>query len=145
MKLILVRHGEAFEGDLTIKGVKQAISAAENLKATQIDAIYCSNTNRAEQTLDEILRLRDDDIKIAFSSLVRPKMKKESLEKLKKRVELFLDDLKYDHEKETVLVVSHSAVIKMFLYLVKKEVKTVGYGELFEIILPTYAKASAGK
>ena len=135
MKLILVRHGEAFEGDLTIKGVKQAIATAENLKNTKIDAIYCSNTNRAEQTLDEILRVRDEEIRIAFSSLVRPKLKSESLENLKNRVELFLDDLKYDHEKETVLVISHSAVIKMFLYLSKKEVTTVGFGELFEIVL----------
>ena len=135
MKIILVRHGEAFEGNLTIKGVKQAIEAANNLKDKKIDAIYCSNTNRAEQTMDEVLRVKDEDIRIAFSSLLRPKLKSESLDKLKKRVELFLDDLKYDHEKQTVLVFSHQTVIKMAVFLLKKEKIEIKNGELIEIVL----------
>lgn len=127
MKLILVRHGESArnagygipneENNLTIKGVQQAVNAAKKLTEHKIDAIYCSPSKRCEQTMDEILRLRDDDLQIHFSSLIGPKTNKERYEKLKTRIALFLDDLKYDHEgDQTVLVVTHQLAIRMFIF-----------------------------
>jgi len=131
MKLILVRHGEYFEDALTIRGVKQAVEAGAKLAEEKIEAIYCSPAKRCIQTLDEILRVRNDNFGIHISRLIGPKMKSEKYEKLKARVELFLDDLKYDHQnKETVLIVCHRAVIEMMLFLMKKEVKKVTYGEI---------------
>jgi len=146
MKLILVRHGESArnrgykvadeENNLTVKGIHQSITVGEQLREHNIGAIYCSRAPRCVQTLDEILRLRDDNMPIHLTSLVGPKLRKENYEKLKTRVELFLDDLKYDHKKiETVVVISHQAVIGMVMFLNKKEVRKMGNGELFQIVL----------
>jgi broad specificity phosphatase PhoE len=146
MKLILIRHGESAknrgyeianeENNLTVKGVHQSVSMGESLLVQKFDSIYCSPAPRCVQTLDEILRLRDDNMPIHLTSLVGPKMKNEPYEKLKARVELFLDDLKYDHEKtETVVVISHQAVIGMFLFLLKEDVRKMENGELFEVVL----------
>jgi len=134
MKLILVRHGEYFEDDLTIKGVKQAVDAGAVLAPKKVDAIYCSPATRCVQTLDEILRVRDDSFGIHLTRLVGPKLKKERYEKLKARVELFLDDLKYDHKKtETIVVVSHQLVLAMMILLLTKKTKKLANGELFEL------------
>lgn len=135
MKLILIRHGESArnrgyevtdeENNLTTEGVKQVIKVGEDLVGKKIDAIYCSQTPRCEQTMDEILRNRDDEIPIHFSSFLRPKMKKEKFEKVKSRVEIFLDDLKYDHEfNETVVVISHQILIRLMNFqLTGKDIK----------------------
>ena len=128
MKLILIRHGESArnrgyevsneENNLTTKGVEQAVKIGTDLLEQKINAIYCSSAPRCEQTLDEILRNRDDDVAIHFSLLIAPKTKGEEYEKLKARVELFLDDLKYDHEKEeTIVVISHKLVLAMIILL----------------------------
>ena len=77
------------ENYLTAKGVQQAIETAAKLAPMNIDAIYCSNVPRCVQTLDEILRIRDDNMPIHLTSLVGPKLKKENYEKLKSRMELF--------------------------------------------------------
>lgn len=136
MKLILVRHGEYFEDSLTIKGVKQAVEAAAKLAEHKIDTMYCSPAKRCEQTMDEILRIRSDNFPIHFSSLIGPKMKKESLTKLKSRVELFLDDLKYDQEEnETVLIVSHQLVLAMVILQLTGKTKMILNGEIVQIDL----------
>ena len=144
MKLILIRHGESArnrglpveseENNLTAKGVQQAIETAAKLAPMNIDAIYCSNSPRCVQTLDEILRIRDDNMPIHLTSLVGPKLKTDNYEKLKSRVELFLDDLKYDHkENETVVVVSHLKSISMALFLIEGKQEKLGNGEIRKI------------
>lgn len=144
MKLILIRHGESArnagvyvsgeENSLTIKGVKQAVHLGEELAETHIDTIYCSHAARCEQTMDEILRNRDDEIAIHFTRLVEPKTKKEELTKLKARAELFIDDLQYDHEEtETVVVISHLMPLQMMTYLLTGKKKLFENGEKLEV------------
>lgn len=144
MKLILIRHGESAknsgkevadnENFLTIKGVKQAVVTASLLADKKIDVIYCSPAKRCEQTLDEILRIRSDNFPIHMTQLVGPKLKSETYERLKLRVEMFLDDLKYDHEKEeTVMVISHQLPLSMMNYCIKKCDKKFENGEIVEM------------
>src|SRR3989339_303201 len=104
MKLILVRHGEsarnrgypvsAKENNLTTVGVGQAVEAARILAKKNFDVVYCSPAARCEQTLDEILRVKDEGKTIHICALIGPKRKKEKLVDLKRRIELFVDDLK---------------------------------------------------
>lgn len=121
---------------LTAKGVRQAVELAGELVGQQIDAIYCSTSKRCEQTLDEILRIRSDAMPIFMSSLLGPKMKSESYEKLQKRIEMFIDDLKNDHQAdETVVIVSHQLPIGMIHYLAKKEKIRLESGKAVKIEL----------
>lgn len=144
MKLILVRHGESAhnrgykvaseENNLTPIGVQQAIRLGAELHKIKIDAIYCSPRPRCVQTLDEILRIREDNMGIHLTNLIGPKKKKENYEKLKARIELFLDDLKYDHnDKETVVVISHMLPLEMITYLILNEKKRLENGNLIEV------------
>jgi broad specificity phosphatase PhoE len=144
MKLILIRHGESArnrgyevtdeENNLTAAGVQQAVKIGQILLEQKIDAIYCSPAPRCEQTLNEILRNREDEMPIHFSKLIGPKIKSEEYEKLKARVNLFLDDLKYDHEKEeTVVIISHQLVLAMVIFLINGEPKKFENGEVVEI------------
>lgn len=148
MKLILIRHGESArnrgyevsdeENNLTTNGVKQAVKLGEQLREQQIKTIYVSSTPRCIQTLNEILRNRDDEIVVHCTKLLAPKMKSEHYEKLKTRVGLFLDDLKYDHkENETVVVVSHQLVIAMILLQLTGDTRKLENGEMMEIKLKT--------
>lgn len=141
MKLILIRHGESArnrgmevidsENNLTADGVRQSIEAGAQIANEKIDAIYCSHIPRCEQTLDEILRVRSDSFPIHFSKLIGPKMKSENYEKLKLRVEMFLDDLKYDHkENETVVVISHHLPLSMMMFLTNGKQEKLGNGEV---------------
>jgi broad specificity phosphatase PhoE len=144
MKLILIRHGESArnrgyevadeENSLTTKGVAQAVKIGEDLLEQKFDAIYCSPAPRCEQTLNEILRNREDEVVIRFSRLIGPKIRSEEYEKLKARVNLFLDDLKHDHKKEeTMVVISHQLVLAMIILLVNGEPKKLENGEVLEI------------
>ena len=146
MKLILIRHGESArnrgyevaseENNLTTKGVEEAVKIGDDLLEQKIDTIYCSPAPRCEQTLNEILRKREDEIPIHFSKLIGPKIKTEDYEKLKARVVLFLDDLKHDHQREeTVVVISHQLVIAMMMLLLTEKTKNLDNGELFEVVL----------
>ncbi len=143
MKLILVRHGESArnrgyrvlkpDNNITTEGVKQAIKLAKKLKKVKIEAIYCSPAPRCEQTMDEILRVRNGEINIHFTRLIGPKRKKENFEHLKTRIELFMDDLAYDHQDgETVMVISHRLPIEMITYLLGNR-KKIGNGEMVEV------------
>jgi broad specificity phosphatase PhoE len=144
MKLILIRHGESAhnrgykvageENNLTAVGVTQAIKVGESLLDKKIDAIYSSDAPRCVQTLDEILRLREDSMPIHLSSLLGPKVKSENYEKLKSRIELFLDDLRYDHEPNTtIVVVSHLLSIQMITFLLTETKRRLENGEMVEV------------
>lgn len=144
MKLILVRHGESAhnrgykvagdENNLTAIGVQQAIRVGAELSKIKIDAIYCSPKPRCIQTLDEILRIREDNMGIHLTGLVGPKKKKENFEKLKARIELFIDDLKYDHkENETVVIISHRVAIGMLLHLLTNDKRDLENGEMVQL------------
>lgn len=144
MKLILVRHGESAhnrgykvaseENNLTAIGVAQSIKLGEQLKDVKVTTVYCSPKPRCIQTLDEILRVRDDDMPIHLTSLVGQKKRSENYEDLKDRVELFLDDLRYDHKpNETILVISHLSTIEMISYLQTDNKRRLENGEMVEV------------
>jgi broad specificity phosphatase PhoE len=146
MKLILIRHGESAhnrgykvagdENNLTAAGVQQAIKVGESIKEMKIDGIYCSSKPRCVQTLDEILRVRDDNMPIHLTSLLGPKKIKENYEKLRSRVEIFLDDLKYDHKStDTVVVVSHLLPIEMITFLKTGTKRRLENGEMIRVRL----------
>ena len=146
MKLILIRHGESAhnrgykvageENNLTAIGVQQAIKVGQELTKQKIDVVYCSPKPRCVQTLDEILRVREDNMPIHLTKLVGPKLKKENYEKLKMRIELFIDDLRYDHkDEETVVVVSHLLPIEMFTFLLTGTKIRAENGQIVEIEL----------
>ena len=155
MKLILIRHGESAQNvgldklgednNLTLKGVHQAVEAGKNLIDTKINAIYCSPSDRCVQTLDEVLRVRDDDFPIHLTKLLGPKTSLEPFEKLKARVELFLDDLKYDQgETDTVVIISHQLVIRMIIFQITGNDRNLENGETVELEMPLAAKVAAG-
>ena len=144
MKLLLLRHGQSggnvgLKGkdefdNLTLRGVKQAEEAGGKLKKRKISAIYCSTAKRCEQTLDEILKVHDAMVPIHISRLIRPKMKKESWGKVQRRVKLFLADLECETEEtDTVVVISHLPIIKMFAYEIEGKTEFWENGEVKEI------------
>jgi broad specificity phosphatase PhoE len=68
--------------------------------------------------------------------LVGPKLKSENYEKLKARVELFLDDLRYDHEdNETIVIVSHLLSVQMMTFLITDNKRRLENGEMVEVEL----------
>lgn len=144
MKLILIRHGESAhnrgykvagdDNNLTTVGVDQAVRIGEKLVSQKVDAIYCSPAPRAAQTLDEILRLREDNMPIHLTSLIGPKMKSENYEKVRARVQLFLTDLLYDHEDgDTIAAVGHMKSIEMITFLVTGTKRRLENGEMVEV------------
>lgn len=144
MKLILIRHGESArnrgykvageENNLTTQGVAQSLRLAEELAQQKMDAVYCSSMPRCIQTLEEILRDRNDDMQIHMTPLLGSKMTKENYEELKHRVEIFLDDLKYDHEDgQTVVVVSHLRPIEMMTYVLTGTKRRLENGQMVEV------------
>lgn len=129
MKLILVRHGESLANagikgldginKLTPKGVEQAKKIAKDLMDQKIDAVFCSPTERCQETMEEIIKDRKDDIAIHFSKLLEPKRKIESIGNLKDRTKRFFEDLKCEFENDqTVLIITHQMPIRMFSYLI---------------------------
>ena len=144
MKIILVRHAESLKNAglwqrgtknrLSQNGEKQAKELAEKLKKRKIDCIYCSPTIRCKQTLEEILKIRDDEMLIHLSKLIDQKRIDEDMDFFQKKVGLFLDDLKYDHsEEDVVLVISHMMTLGTMLNLLKKESRILENGEIVEI------------
>lgn len=119
MKLILVRHGEKDTlGQLSETGRSQIKKLRNYLSDQKIDVVYCSPTDRCEQSTVELLDGRGiKDAEISLSYLIRPKMKSETILQLRARVHIFIDDLRYDYDgEETVVVVTHNKVIRMFIY-----------------------------
>jgi len=127
--------GDEFD-NLTLRGVKQAEKAGKKLKNRKIKIIYCSPAGRCVQTLDEIMEVKKSQLPAGLSRLIKPKLKKENLEDLKKRVALFLEDLKCElEEDEKALVISHLPVLKMFNYLLEKKTKHFENGEMREVVI----------
>src|SRR3989339_1804616 len=98
MKIILVRHAESLKNAglwqrgtknrLSQNGEKQAKELAEKLKNRKIDCIYCSPTIRCKQTLEEILKIRDDEMLIHLSKLIDQKRIDEDMDFFQKKVGL---------------------------------------------------------
>lgn len=123
MKLILIRHGEKdLTGLLSPKGVEQAKKVGIFLSDQKFTTIYCSNSARCEQTLNEIIKNRGETLDIRFSRLVGLKTKKESFNELNIRVSRFIEDLYLEYgDEDTVAIISHNLVIRMFVYYLAKE------------------------
>jgi broad specificity phosphatase PhoE len=69
-----------------------------------------------------------------MTPLLGPKMTKENYEELKHRVEIFLDDLKYDHEMgETIVIVSHLRPIEMMTYILTGTKRRLENGQTIEV------------
>jgi len=84
--------------------------------------------------LEEILKIRDDEMLIHLSKLIDQKRIDEDMDFFQKKVGLFLDDLKYDHsEEDVVLVISHMMTLGTMLNLLKKESRILENGEIVEI------------
>jgi len=145
MKLILIRHGETEENanhvvgglddsKLNKKGIEQAKKAGKELKEKyKIDIIFCSPLKRCVETLENILDEYPFEGQIFMSKLIEERdfgeyvgmedvmvdwedtVGMESLPKLEKRINLFLEDLKLEDENSTVLVVSHDWAIRMMV------------------------------
>ncbi len=123
MKLILVRHAEKdVNGLLSDKGKWQTKRLATYLSDEKITALFCSPSPRCEQTMDEIIKNRDELSDIRFSKLIDLKTKGETYSELNRRVSRFVEDLHLEFgEDDTILVVSHNLVIRMFVYYLAKE------------------------
>jgi broad specificity phosphatase PhoE len=144
MKLILIRHGESEKNagthgrtnGLTSKGKVQVKETSKKLMDEKIDVVYCSPTKRCEETLNEIIKNRSENMQISFTRTLGPKRKVETLEQLEKRIELFLEDLIHDHiGDETVVVVSHNMPIRMVVFKYTGEDMTIENGSIttFEV------------
>lgn len=123
-------------GKLTAKGIEQAKKVGKELKEKyEIDMVFCSPLQRCVDTLNNILdqypiegpihmckllEERDlgeyvgedinligwDEVSLDENNKTNDEMGVESWSELKKRVDLFLEDLKLE-EVKTVLVISH--------------------------------------
>lgn len=123
MKLILVRHGEKdIGGNLTDKGKWQVKKLARYLSDQKITTIFCSQAERCIETMEEIIKDREEITDIRLSRLVGLKTNKEDYSELNKRVGRFVDDLYLEFgDDDAIMVVSHNLPIKMFVYFLVKE------------------------
>jgi probable phosphoglycerate mutase len=131
------------DGTLTEKGIEQAKEVGRHLKDHhKIDMVFCSPLGRCVDTLNHILEEYPIEGEVFLSNLIEERdfgeytgteyqmmdwdeinqnnkinqeMGVESLESMKKRVELFLEDLKLENPEATVLVVTHSGPIRMMV------------------------------
>ena len=131
------------ESKLNKKGIEQAKKAGKDLKKKyKVDMIFCSPLKRCVETLENILDEYPFEGQIFMSKLIEERdfgeyvgmedvmvdwedinkinkinreMGVESLPKLEKRINLFLEDLKLEDENSTVLVVSHDWAIRMMI------------------------------
>lgn len=135
MKLYLVRHAQRDVGPRFDKlnrfGIEQAKRLAYYFKNKKIDIVYCSTNNRAKQTLEFIkpflknvpivytkyLRQHNvpEEIDKQSFKILKLKEKRETEKELEKRVQTFLNLLKKEHKKDTVLIISHKEVIKSLI------------------------------
>ena len=138
------------DGKLTKNGIEQAKKLGKELKEKhkKIDMIFCSPLGRCVETLNNILEEYLIEGPIFMSKLIEERdfgeytgietvlvdweeidqdnkinkeMGLESLEDVKKRINLFLEDLKLEDENSTVLVVSHSGAIRMMVSIITGE------------------------
>lgn len=131
------------EGKLTEKGIEQAKKVGKELKEKyKIDMVFCSPLKRTVETLKNILTeypiegpvfmcklLEERDFgeysemetqlidweEMDKDNKINEELGVESLAELRKRTNLFLEDLKLEDENSTILVVSHSGPIRMMI------------------------------
>lgn len=109
---------------LTEVGIIEARQLALTLKNQKVNYIYCSPALRCEQTMQAILSEKEDDkdISVSFSRLIAAKTIKEELTKLKARVNVFIDDMTFDHlAGEVALAITHKSVAEMMVFILSGE------------------------
>lgn len=137
------------DGKLTQKGVEQAREVGKNLKNKyKIDMVFCSPLGRCVETLNSILEEYPIEGEFFMSKLIEERdfggysgiesskinweeinleNKKnkeigiESWSEIKRRVELFMEDLKLEDNNKTVLIVSHAGPIRVMINWLKNE------------------------
>ncbi len=127
---------------LTEKGKQQAREVGKQLKKHKIDMVFCSPLDRCVETLENIMMECEIEAEIFICNLLEERfmgeyvgsslddinwkeidednkinreMGVESLVDFRKRVELFMEDLKLEDEDKTVLVVSHAGPIEIMV------------------------------
>lgn len=127
---------------LTEKGKEQAKEAGKQLKKYKIDMVFCSPLDRCVETLENIMTECEIEAEIFICNLLEERfmgeyvgsslddinwkeidednkinreMGVESLVDFRKRVELFMEDLKLEDDDKTVLVVSHAGPIEIMV------------------------------
>lgn len=153
MRLILVRHGETKEnaadvvqgqipGELSRLGREQAAAVGTYLAAESLDAIYCSDLERARLSAQLALgedhdgiitdqRLREQSFGIFEGAPVRELLDEmrhqkadwitfdpaagETRAALRRRARAFFDDMAAQHGGETIVVFTHYGIINTLL------------------------------
>ena len=139
--LYLARHGETVDnanqilqgrtqGMLNEKGQEQAENLAKSLDGIQIDAVIASDLKRAVDTAEVIAKrrslplittplLRERDWG-SFTGRFIPDLKDvpwpddvESMDAMMERARLFMDWLRRDYSKQTVVAVGHGIINKV--------------------------------
>lgn len=133
---------------LTEKGREQVREAGKQLKKYKIDMVFCSPLDRCIETLENIMVECPIDVEIFMCNLLEERfmgeyvgsslddinwkeidednkidreMGVESLVDFRKRVELFMEDLKLEDGNKTVLIVSHAGPIRIMINKIKNE------------------------
>ncbi len=134
MKIYLVRHAQRGWGKnydtLDKIGIIQAKRLGPYFKNKKVDIVYCSENERAIQTLKYIRPFLNKRIKIIITKDIRQHnvpeevgkeaikefdLKIESEKNLIERTKRFLNFLKKNHKSDSVLIVSHKEVIKFLI------------------------------
>jgi broad specificity phosphatase PhoE len=155
MKLILVRHGETHgnigeiladdDDELTSKGVMQAKAVAGLLKSEKVDVILSSPLLRAKNTASAIAKFHpgadfievDDLRERGLGSYVNKRFDEVNWQKLPsdvesrpaidKRAQGFVERTLQNYASDTVVVVTHNAVIRAIVrFLMKGKRKDYG-------------------
>ena len=140
MNIYVLRHGQTnfniegkFQGQIDIKmnknGEEQTDKAALELKKTHFDVVFCSPLSRTRDTARKIkndnIIIEDRIIERSFGSLEGQygisdyeenieKYNIESIEKLKMRVNDFLDEIiQKFKEKQNILIVTHEGIAQV--------------------------------
>ena len=131
------------DNKLNSTGIKQAKEVGKELKKKyKIDMVFCSPLVRCVETLNNILEEYLIEGEIFMCKLIEERdfgeytgveekninekelnqknklteeMGVEDIESLKKRSQLFLEDLKLEDENKTILVISHHGPIRMMI------------------------------
>ena len=137
------------DNKLNSTGIEQAKEVGKELKKKyKIDMVFCSPLVRCVETLNNILAEYPIEGEIFMCKLIQErdfgeytgteskmidwddlnqnnKINKEigveSWDEVKKRVELFLEDLKLEDENKTILIVSHAGPMRVMINKIKNE------------------------
>ncbi|MBR9700874.1 histidine phosphatase family protein [Candidatus Woesearchaeota archaeon] len=155
MKLYVLRHGESEKNKLNLvnyipgagyglteKGKRQAMDARGNLVGKNLQVIFCSELERAQETAQIINEAFDLDIRldprlneinngifegekeedyrsyISNDRIHNTPPEGETFRQLVDRIQLFIDNVKKENY-ESVLVVSHGAPVRMFVGILR--------------------------